>query len=32
MSTHYTKSEYANMKLIPGLLCLGGAIGFLYGV
>lgn len=27
MSTHYTKSEYANMKLIPGLLCLGGAIG-----
>lgn len=27
MSAYLSKSEYANMKLIPGLLCSGGAIG-----
>lgn len=27
MSTYLSKNEYANMKLVPGLLCIGGAIG-----
>lgn len=27
MSAYLSKNEYANMKLIPGLLCVGGSIG-----
>ena len=27
MSAYLSKNEYANMKLVPGLLCSGGAIG-----
>ena len=27
MSAYLSKNEYANMKLVPGLLCAGGAIG-----
>jgi len=27
MSAYLSKNEYANMKLVPGVLCVGGAIG-----
>ena len=27
MSVYLSKNEYANMKLVPGLLCAGGSVG-----